>query len=277
MCEAYMLYRFRFAGLSLTIILFFLISAAISRAGIVMNQVRYQKGDKTMQKGNILIQNNRLRFNDLDSNVSSIIDFNNENMIIIDHNKKTYISTTLDEYIKGVEEMTSRMEKEMEDHLDSLPPEQQKPVKELMKKNKLQTEKKKKSTLSVKQTSEVSNIAGLDSSKFQILIDGQLNEEIWVSSSEKFKNELDFGEFASTMKKLKTISQMYSTHKLANTDLLNDIYGKGYPLKTADYSVNKAVYIEEVTDINSMDIKEDSFKPDPDYTEKTLDSLFGNE
>ena len=272
-----MLYRFRFAGLSLTIILFFLISAAISRAGIVMNQVRYQKGDKTMQKGNILIQNNRLRFNDLDSNVSSIIDFNNENMIIIDHNKKTYISTTLDEYIKGVEEMTSRMEKEMEDHLDSLPPEQQKPVKELMKKNKLQTEKKKKSTLSVKQTSEVSNIAGLDSSKFQILIDGQLNEEIWVSSSEKFKNELDFGEFASTMKKLKTISQMYSTHKLANTDLLNDIYGKGYPLKTADYSVNKPVYIEEVTDINSMDIKEDSFKPDPDYTEKTLDSLFGNE
>lgn len=245
-----------------------------SISGVIMEQVRYQKGTSEKQTGNILIEDNKLRFNDLDSNYSSIIDIDNDKVVLMDHNARTYVSTSMKEYLSTVRKKTREMEQDMEKHLSSLPPDQQKTVKELMKKNKLNSEKPPRSKLNVKKTNDINKIAGEDAVKYQVYIDGSLREEIWITEREELRNEIDFVKISEMMKKFKLMSNSHAAENLVELEQYTQLFKKGFPIKTVDYTFGETVFIEEVTDIRTEDIPEEKFQPRSGYTEKTLESLF---
>lgn len=249
-------------------------STQISLSGIVMQQVRYERGSSDKQTGNIMIQDNKLRFNDLDSNYSSIIDIDNDRVILIDHSSKTYISTSLNEYLSEVEKKKKQMEEDMKNHLSALPPDQQETVKELMKKNKLNSEQQKRSKLNIRKTDMTSKIAGEDAVKYEIYIDGKLNEEIWITERADIRNEMDFTKVSDMMKKFKLMGNTTTAENLLHVDEYAELFEKGFPIKTVDHSFGKVIYVEEVTDIKTEEIEEDEFQPRKDYSEKTLESLF---
>lgn len=250
------------------------VSTQISLSGIIMQQVRYEKGSSEKQTGNIMIQNNKLRFNDLDSNYSSIIDIKNDKIILIDHNRKTYISTSINEYLSEVEKKKRQMEKDMKNHLSSLPPDQQETVKELMKKNHLNSEHQGRSKIDVRKTDLVSKIAGEEAEKYEIYIDGKLNEEIWITKRADLRSEIDFAEISKMIKNFKLMGNTTTADNLLHVDEYTELFEKGFPVKSVDHSFGKVVYIEEVTDIKTEEFQEEKFQPQSDYSEKPIESLF---
>lgn len=258
----------------LILVLIVIAFPAVCNSGIVMQQVRYQKGSSERQSGNILIEDNRLRFNDLDSNVSSIIDIQNDRILLLDHNKRTYVETTVEEYLATASQMMREMEQDMKEHLSVLPPEQQDTLKKLMKKNDLESDKSKSSTLDVKNTQAVATIANKQASKYEVYIDGKLYEEIWIGDRSDYSNEVDFSKISAMMKRFKVVSTGHSTNLIVNDEQYTKLFQKGFPLKTVNYSFNKSVYVEEVTDIKTEEVSEEKFRPEPGYEEVPLDSLF---
>lgn len=247
---------------------------ADAESGIVMEQIRYQKGKSDKQPGTILIEDNKLRFNDLEANYSSVLDIENERIYILDHNSRTYVSTDMDRYFSTIQKKIKEMEKQAENHLSSLPPEQQETVKKMMKKNKIESGKKDKSMIQVKKTGDASIVAGEETVKYEVYKDGRLTEEMWITEREDLRQEMDFEKLSETLKKFKSLSNGASADLRLHTDQYTEVFKNGFPVKTVDYSFGNAVFVEEVTSIKQQELKDELFLPDPQYEEKSLESIF---
>ena len=246
----------------------------VSEAGVLMKQERYQKGSSSRQQGSIMIQENKLRFNDLDSDFSSIIDLVDNKIYFIDHNSRVYTKSTLDEYVSTVKEKASIMEEEMKMHFSALPPDQQDTIKELMKRNSIPSGKQGKSRLDVKKTQSVDEIAGAKAVKYEVYIDGELNEEIWISDKQEIRSELNYQRISEMIKDFKVLSNHFYSDELLNNQQYSELFQKGFPLKTINHSFENSVYVEEITDIKAEEFSVEKFRPEPGYKRGSLDTIF---
>ena len=245
-------------------------------AGLVMDQVRYEEGKAKKEKGVILMQDNKMIFNDLSNNVSSVFDLNKNQMVIIDHNNETYTVATPEDFIKAAEELTKGMKEEMEKHMQNLPPDQRKKFEELIEKNpdSFPSKNPKPVTLKVTNTGEIADIAGYSSSKYQVFRDSKLDEELWVSKSIGYEQEIDMSKMAKLMREFKKISHQFGGTVINEDEYIAIFENGGFPLKTKNHSFGNKIYIEEVNKITSREIEKSELEIPKKYKEKPLDTVF---
>ena len=266
-----------FMKITFTNLLFLLILTSSSVSGIVMDQVRYEIKDAGKKdKGVLLIQNNKMLFKDTTNNVSTLFDFDKDQMIVLDHNKKTYTVINPKEFVKAVEEYTVKMEAYRKKHLENLPPEQRELVEKMIKEREAEAGLQRNSNvvISVKNTEQTEKIAGYTSKKYDVMYNENLNEEIWLTNDLNIQKELDINKMSSLMTEFKKVNKRLGDNSVKNEDAFIKLFKEGgFPMKTVDHSFGESVYVEEVVGVNQKDIPDAEFDLPKGYEERSVQSL----
>jgi len=261
----------------LQILLVLILFSDYSYSGIVMEQIRYElKTPDKKDKGLLLIQDNKMLFKDTTNNVSTLFDFDRDQMIVLDHNGQTFTVIEPEAFVKAVEEYTKEIERMRQKHMESLPPEQRKMVEKMMKERELESGKNEtgKIVISIKNSEVSENISGYKASKYEVFYNDKLNEELWLTNDLNIQNELDLKKMANLMTEFKKVNKRLGTDTMVNEGAFIKLFANGgFPLKTVDRSFGETVYIEEVVEIKNQDIPKENFKLPSGYKEKSVDEL----
>ena len=261
--------------IAFTSLFLFVLLTYTSFSGIVMDQVRYeQKNSGKKDKGVLLIQNNKMLFKDTTNNVSTLFDFDRDQMVVLDHNKQTYTVIDPKVFVKEVEAYTKKMEELRKKHLENLPPEQREMVEKMIKEREAENMQNKQIIISVKDTEQTEKIAGYDSKKYDVLYNENLNEEIWMTKDLNIQNELDTNKMSNLMTEFKKVNKRLGDNSVKNEEAFINLFRNGgFPMKTVDHSFGDSVYVEEVIAVNKKDIPKSEFDLPTGYEERTIQSL----
>ncbi len=248
-----------------------------SYSGIVMEQMRYElKTPDKKDKGILLIQDNKMLFKDTTNNVSTLFDFDRDQMIVLDHNGQTFTVIDPKAFVKAIEDYTKEVKRMRQKHLESLPPEQREMVEKMIKKRELESGKNStgKIVISIKNSGVSENISGYKASKYEVFHNDKLNEELWLTNDLNIQKELDLKKMSNLMTEFKKVNKRLGDDTVVNEDAFINLFANGgFPLKTVDRSFGETVYIEEVVDIRKEDIPADNFKLPSGYKEKSVNEL----
>ena len=248
-----------------------------SYSGIVMEQMRYElKTPDKKDKGILLIQDNKMLFKDTTNNVSTLFDFDRDQMIVLDHNGQTFTVIDPKAFVKAIEDYTKEVKRMRQKHLESLPPEQREMVEKMIKKRELESGKNGtgKIVISIKNSGVSENISGYKASKYEVFHNDKLNEELWLTNDLNIQKELDLKKMSNLMTEFKKVNKRLGDDTVVNEDAFINLFANGgFPLKTVDRSFGETVYIEEVVDIRKEDIPADNFKLPSGYKEKSVNEL----
>ncbi len=236
--------------------------AANAHAGLIMEQLRFEKGSTQKNKGTIFISNNKIKFVQEKGPGVIIFDLNTGEMVQIDNESKRYVIAKPDE-----------MKSALEAQISKLPPEQRAKVEELMK---AQSKPRK---LTLKQTEINETIAGYKSRKYEVYEDGKLIREVWTSKEAVPNNELDSGKMASYIKQLEGLKRtdMGNSNRDDEEKIFKEIYESGFPMRLVDYSSGSSVFIEEILKVTQADIPENEFQAPVGYKKITVQEMMSLE
>jgi len=267
----------RILRITFTNFLFLILFAYTAVCGIVMDQVRYEIKDSSKKdKGVLLIQNNKMLFKDTSNNVSTLFDFDKDQMIVLDHNQRTYTVIDPKEFVKAVEDYTKKMEEYRKKHLENLPPEQREVVEKMIKEKEAESglQKNQKIVINVKDTEQTEKIAGYTSRKYDVLYNENLNEEIWLTKDLNIQKELDINKMSNLMTEFKKVNKRLGENTVTNEEAFINLFKDGgFPMKTIDHSFGETVFVEEVVDVSEKDIPSSEFDLPSGYEERTVQSL----
>ena len=230
--------------------------------GLIMEQIRYEKGSDQKEKGIIYVSNNKIKAIQEKGSGVVIFDLNTGEMIQVDNDNKRYVVAKPDE-----------MRSALEVQISKLPPEQRAKLEEFMKS---QSKPKK---LTLKRTGIQEKIAGYTSQKYEIYEDGKLNQEIWASKEVIPNNELDPGKMASYIKELEKIKSAAGGDSNQDDEemVFKQIYESGFPMRSVDYSSGSSVFVEEIVKVTTANVSETEFQAPGGYKKVTLQEMMSVE
>jgi hypothetical protein len=204
-------------------------------AGVVIEQVMKDVEGRTSTVF-LYFSDSRLRTDHPEGGVTTIMDFKSDRMVMIDHRSKSY-----------VEMKFSQWEKEVAKRLKSEAP----------------VIKPKARKILVRKTGETAIINGFRTEKIQILADGELIEENWVT------RDVGMEEIGKVMER---VAQGFSKDFRYEMKEGREIYEKlkpyGFPILIKDYTITyglKASDVLEVKKIERKELKDEIFLPAPNY------------
>jgi hypothetical protein len=179
---------------------------------------------------------NQFRTDHPEGGLSTIIDFKNDRMVMIDHRSKSYVETKFSQWEKEVA-------KRFKQDAPAVKPKARK--------------------IEVKKTGETAVINGFRTEQVQILADGELIEEHWVT------RDVNLEEIGKVMDR---IAQGFSKELRSEMKEGQEIYEKlkpyGFPILVRDYGVTygmKGMDVLEVKRVESRELKEETFFPPSGY------------
>jgi uncharacterized protein DUF4412 len=269
------------------IVMMFIVSglARGALAGIVMEQVRYEKGSSEKDKGTIYISKNKVKFVQNGGEEVIIFDLNTSEMTQIDTQKKTYFVAKPEEIFKATQDVMAKAKAQMEEQLSKLPPEQRAKMEEMMKSHGMgKPGASKPEDITLKTPGTIENIAGYKSEKFEVYRNGKLSEEIWTSKDVVPGNEFDSKKMANYMKEMEQMASKANPYKESTgsgldegAKIYNQIYETGFPMRSVDYSSTGSASIEEIVSVAKADIADKEFQAPAGYKKVTLQQMMSSE
>jgi len=236
------------------IAMFFILSPLLSHeaySGLIMEHVSYEEGSSNKRQSTIYVQDNKLKQVDNSSQYKPtvIFDLNTSYITIINNKNETYLQVTIDEHLKSFEAMLQQTKKTPE----------------------------KPKSLKLEKTNETLKIAGYKTIHYNILENGKLATQYWVSPEAGFNNEIDFEKMAKLMNDVKNISQnVGGSESISDQEyqIFREIYENGYPLKTVYHSEDdNSVVIEEILSVKNKELSASEFQPPAGYQKITYQDI----
>ena len=220
-------------GLTVVLLLILLFQECL--AGVTIEQVmRDREGNAS--KVFITFSENKFRTDHPEGGMTTIIDFQGDRMVMIDHRSKQYVEIRF-----------SQWEKE---------------VSERLKKSAPDTKAKSRKIL-VKKTGETAIINGFQTEKVEIFADGKLVEENWVT------RDVEMKEIEKVMDR---VAQGFSKEFRSEMKEGREIYEKlkpyGFPILIKDYSMTHGlggIDALEVKKLEKKELKDEVFLPPSGY------------
>jgi hypothetical protein len=204
-------------------------------AGVAIEQVM-RDGEGNASKVFITFSENKFRTDHPGGGMTTIIDFQGDRMVMIDHRSKQYVEIRF-----------SQWEKE---------------VSERLKKSAPGTKAKSRKIL-VKRTGETAILNGFQTEKVEILADGKLVEENWVT------RDVEMKEIEKVMDR---VAQGFSKEFRSEMKEGREIYEKlkpyGFPILIKDYSMTHGlggIDALEVKKLEKKELKDEVFLPPSGY------------
>ena len=225
----------RFIAWGLLIFLLLILPFQECNAGVVIEQVVKDRDGKA-SKVFLYFSMERLRTDDGESGLMTIIDFKDDRLVMIDHRSKSYVETKLSQWEKDV---SKRLKKENPG---------------------IKTKARK---IVMTKTGETAIINGFRAEKIQIWADGELIEENWVT------RDMDMGEIGKVMDR---VAQGFSKEFRLEMKEGREIYEKlkpyGFPILIKDYTITHglgAIDVLEVKKWEQKELKDEVFLPPSGY------------
>jgi len=211
-------------------------------AGVVIDQVvRDREGNAS--KVIIYYSEDRFRSDHPNGGLTTMIDFKEDRMVMIDHLSKHYVEVKFSQWEKEVAE---RLKK-------SVPGTQPKSRK-----------------IVIKKTGETPTLNGFGTEKVQIFADGELIEENWVT------RDISLKEVEKVMDKVALgFSKEFKTEMKEGREIYEKLKAFGFPILIKDYSITEGlggVDVLEVKKIEKRELKDEVFLPPKGYQRILPDS-----
>jgi hypothetical protein len=219
-----------------------LISASF--AGVVIEQ-RVKDGEEKATQVILYCSENQLRTDHPESGLTTIMDLKADQILLIDHRSKGYLSMKL-----------SLWEKEMASQL---------------KKNNLPIRPRERK-ITVRTFGEKAVINGFNTVKIQVLADGELIEEDWMTK------DIDMTEVDRAMEKAtQGFSREFRSELKEGQEIQKNLKPHGFSVLVKDYTVTyglRGVDVLEVKRIERKELKDEVFLPPSGY-DKIIPQLPG--
>jgi hypothetical protein len=204
-------------------------------AGVVIEQVVKDMEGRASTVF-LYFSENQFRTDHPEGGLATIIDFKNDRMVMIDHRSKNYVETKFSQWEK---EVAKRLKKES-------------PGIEV-----------KKRKIIVEKTGETATINGFRTEKIQILADGELIEENWVT------RDVDMKEIEKVMERIAYgFSKEFRSEMKEGREIYEKLKPYGFPILVKDYASTyglKAIEVLEIKKIERKELKDEVFFPPSDY------------
>ncbi len=173
-------------------------------AGWVIDQVLKGGGEGDRQQA--VLQSNQMKTLMLDATgqptSAFILDLNAETITQVDYRDRHYVTAKVQEFgqmMQGAQQAASeqmgRAMKEMQEAMKGMPPEQRKMMEEMMRSQMPQTEPTpedcREPRIEIKKTGQQATIAGYPAVRYDILVDGKLESELWLATGITAWREMD--------------------------------------------------------------------------------------
>ncbi len=224
---------FLIQGIMIILSIFFLCQQSL--AGVAIEQVVRDMEERASVVF-LYFSESQFRTDHPEAGMSTIIDFKNDRMVMVDHRGKSYVETKFSQWEK---EIAKRFKEES----SGMKPKSRKIV--------------------VRKTGESTVINGFRTDKVQLLADGELIEENWVT------RDVNMEEIAKVMDK---IAQGFPKELQSEMKEGQEIYQKmkpyGFPILVKDYALThglKAIDVLEVKKLEKKELKDELFSPPKGY------------
>ena len=204
-------------------------------AGVVIEQMMKDMEGRA-SKVVLYYSEEKFRTDDEEKGLTTIIDFQGDRMVMVDHRSKHYIQIKFSQWEK---EVSGRLKKE------------------------IRGTKPKGRTITVKQTGEVATINGFKTEKVQVFGDEELIEENWVT------RDVEMKELAKVMEKVaRSFSKDFQLEMKEGQKIYEKLKPYGYPILVKDYAMTYGlggIDVLEVKKMEKKELKEEIFLPPIGY------------
>jgi len=216
-------------------------------AGWVMLE---QNGDKT------LISNGRLK--GTSEGVSTIFNGPKNEIIFIDDGENIYWRGTADEYCSGSAAMFEQV-------MQGIPEEQREMMKQMMAKENQSPEKK----VTVVKESAGETIAGHKTMKYKVLVDGELFEEVWLTTDASLMKE--FKPLVPMLQKFNScLGSMEMGFTVEKSTEYQKLWETGFELKSVRHEFGSAETETDVVKLEKSDITDQEFEVPAGYKKRSF-------
>ena len=210
-------------------------------AGVVVYQVMKDREGGT---SNVVVfySGERIRTDSVEGGLTTVMDFKEDRMLMIDHRSKKYVEVKL-----------SRWEREMMDRI----------------KKESHGAKPKAKKISVKKTGEQAVINGFQTEKIQVFADRDLIEEDWMT------RDVDMAEVEKVMERVaQGFSRDYKMEMHEGREIYENLKPHGFPILVKDYSMAQGLPLDvlEVKKWERKDLGEELFHSPQGYERIVTDS-----
>lgn len=217
------------------VLLFFVLISLEGHAGVVIEQVvRDREG--VASKVFLYFSGNEFRTDHLEGGLTTVINFQADRMVMIDHRSKCYVEVKF-----------SQWEEEVAEQLKKSAP----------------NIKVKSRKIEVKRTGERAIYNNFQTEKLQIFADGELIEEHWVTQ------DVDMREVEKVMEKVALgFSKQFKTEMKEGREIYEKLRPYGYPILVKDYAITyglRGIDVLEVIKLEKKELTDEVFLPPSGY------------
>jgi hypothetical protein len=215
--------------------LLFILTSQDCLAGVVVEQiVRDREGGPS--KALLYFSDDRFRTDHQEGGLSTIMDFKEDRLVMIDHSSKRYVEVKLSQWEK---EVAKRLKKD----LPGVRPKEKKIV--------------------VRKTGRTAVINGFQTEQVEILADGELIEENWMT------RDVEMKEVEKVMDRVaRGFSKDFQREMKEGREIYEKLKPYGFPILVKDHTIAfglRAIDRVEVKRMEKKELKDEVFMPPAGY------------
>jgi hypothetical protein len=179
---------------------------------------------------------NKFRTDHPDSGLTTIIDFKEDRMVMIDHSSKSFVEIKFSQWEKEVA-------KRLKEDLPAIKPKARKII--------------------VKKTGEKATINAFQTEKIEIWADGELIEENWVT------RDVEMRDVEKVMDKVaQGFSKQFRLEMKEGREIYEQLKSYGFPILIKDHTITyglRPIDVLEIKRLEKRELKDDLFLPPSGY------------
>ena len=204
-------------------------------AGVVVEQVVRDK-DGIPSKALLYFSDYRFRTDHQEAGMSTILDLKGDGLVMIDHQSKSYVEVKLSEWEREVA-------KRLKDEFPGIKPKERK--------------------IAVRKTGKTAVINGFQTEQIEVLADGELIEENWMTCDVEMK------EIEQVMDRVAhRFPKDFRLEMKEGREIYEKLKPYGFPILIKDHAITyglRAIDRVEVKKIEKKELKDDVFLPPAGY------------
>jgi len=204
-------------------------------AGVVVEQVVRDK-DGIPSKALLYFSDYRFRTDHQEAGMSTILDLKGDGLVMIDHQSKSYVEVKLSEWEREVA-------KRLKDEFPGIKPKERK--------------------IAVRKTGKTAVINGFQTEQIEVLADGELIEENWMT------RDVEMKEIEQVMDRVAhRFPKDFRLEMKEGREIYEKLKPYGFPILIKDHAITyglRAIDRVEVKKIEKKELKDDVFLPPAGY------------
>lgn len=255
-------------------ILAILLSLSASGAFAGWEFVENSKGDDGQSDTQTsCIQDNRMKF--VAPDYIMIVDVNKNTISYADTKRKAYWTGTPEEFAAQAQKNMENMDRMMEKQLSQLPINQREQVRQSLVQEMSRRFQTPPSKIEVKAAKQNDKIAGHEVTKYEVMMNGQLRQELWIAEDVKVSKDLDIKKFGNMMKSFQSPFGRNDQDAALSSPEVMEVISKGWPLRKVDYDEDGYREQDEVVKLENKSLSDAVFALPAGYREMPMSELFG--